>query len=461
MFQNLRFSAVVQGLSFAACLAYAAQAAKASDTINLQTGCHIGDSAHVDVSLEVGGDLKVKQASGIGTVPTKVMARVRYDEQLLKLGDGEKKLRQSLRRYEQADANLTINTQTLSPKLRDDRKLIGMNLLGNQQQAFSPEGPLTRDEIDVIDMPANSLVVDLLLPGKAVSEGESWSHSGQTLAMLLGLDAVDRAEVTSTLEKITPEGGRLRIDGTLTGAIGGVSTEIELKGKYLFDSRHKRVTAMLLAIQEKRAIGHAGPGLDIVAKLKMQIEPAKGESKSLASKLPADALDPKSAMTGVLWESKVGGYRLTHDRRWFVLNEAEGVAVFRYVERGELVAQCNVSAMKTFAAGETLTLDGFQNDVKLALGKNFSEFASATESDTDTGLHMLRVAAVGAVDQLPIQWIYYHVSDRDGRRVVFAVTLESSLIGQFADSDRAFAASLEIRPIEELASKPTTTATKK
>ena len=48
--------------------------------------------------------------------------------------------------------------------------------------------------------------------------------------------------------------------GVVQGAIGGVSTEIELKAKYEYDLQQKRITWFALLIKEKRAVGHVSPG---------------------------------------------------------------------------------------------------------------------------------------------------------------------------------------------------------
>ncbi len=103
-----------------------------------------------------------------------------------------------------------------------------------EAQLFSPRGPLTRDELDLVDLPANTLLLDQLLPQKAVSPGDRWQHSDNLLAMLLGLDAISQSDVYSELKEVDATAARMEFEGHVEGAIGGVSTELKIKGRYKF-----------------------------------------------------------------------------------------------------------------------------------------------------------------------------------------------------------------------------------
>ena len=59
----------------------------------------------------------------------------------------------------------------------------------------SPIGQLTRQELELVDIQADSLVVDLLLPGGQVQIGEGWQPQDAVIAQLLGLEAVSLADI--------------------------------------------------------------------------------------------------------------------------------------------------------------------------------------------------------------------------------------------------------------------------
>jgi hypothetical protein len=108
----------------------------------------------------------------------------------------------------------------------------------------------------------------------------------------------------------------------------------------------------------------------------------------------------------------------------------------RLVDRGALIAQCNVSHLAKVDMQQLPTLPKFQEDVQKALGKNFQRFAQATESNTSSGNKIYRVVAEGNASELPIRWIYYLVSNAEGRQVVFAFTVEEALVDRLGDVDQ-------------------------
>ncbi|MCH9007895.1 hypothetical protein IIA29_07795 [candidate division KSB1 bacterium] len=114
-------------------------------------------------------------------------------------------------------------------------------------------------------------------------------------------------------------------------------------------------------------------------------------------------------------------------------SEPRSLAVLRMVDRGELLAQCNLSALPKVK--KPVTLAEFQRDVERSLGNNFGRFVSAAQNVNESGYAVFRVVVRGTVSQLPIQWIYYLVQDRRGHRVSLAFTLEQSLRERFAEAD--------------------------
>lgn len=144
------------------------------------------------------------------------------------------------------------------------------------------------------------------------------------------------------------------------------------------------------------------------------------------------------------------------DRNWQVVNEDGQVAVLRLVERGDMLAQCNATRLPALTAGKKLSLTEFQADVRKALGDNFRQFTAATELTSGADYHVLRVVAQGAVSDLPIEWRYYHVTDRSGRRAALAFTITQQFSERFGDHDQELA--LGLRLLEPTAAAATTAA---
>jgi hypothetical protein len=297
--------------------------------------------------------------------------------------------------------------------------------------------------LDLIETPANTIVLDEMLPSQAVEVGDKWKISDQAVTRLLGLDAVSWTDVESVLGDVGDGVAEISSAGAVSGAVGGVSTEIELKAKYRFDIARKRISYFALLIKEKRAIGHIGPGLDTVAKLIMVISPLAESSHLTADVVERIARNRPPAAPPLRYTALSGQFRFDYEPRWYVTADDAKLAILRLLDRGELVAQCNVSGLPT-SAKSTPTLEEFQRDIEKSLGASFGQFVSASQGSNAAGYRVLRVVAHGVVSQLPIEWIYYLVRDEQGRSVSLAFTYEQELAERFAGADRLIVGQLKI-----------------
>ncbi len=401
----------------------------------LKSARQTGELTRVEIGLQVGGDLKLVTDGKPNVLPMSVVANFDYDERLL-AKDASGRPSQSIRFYNMARAAIKVDKGGERPTLDPEHRLIRVDKPQKTAAVLlCPAGPLKREELDLVDMPGNTLLVDDLLPAKSVALGESWKLSDEALAGVLGIEAVNWTDVQSVLGEVVEGVADIAAAGSVSGAVGGVATEIELKAKYKFDLKLKRITFLALLIKEKRVIGHIGPGLDTVAKLVIKISPIS-ESEHLNSKAVADLSKPLTPeLSQLSYSAPSGGFQFQYDRRWYLTSDDPKMAVLRLMDRGELVAQCNMSALPVDPK-KTIALSEFQNDVKKSLGKNFGQFASASETTNKAGCKVFRVVAHGTVSQLPISWVYYLIANEKGQRVTLSFTYEQTLEERFAQADR-------------------------
>src|SRR6185369_6838169 len=104
-----------------------------------------------------------------------------------------------VRYYDDAQAVIKVDKGGEKPSLRPKRRSIGVNIAKTQTTLFSTTGTLTREEVDLLDVPCSSLVIDELLPAEPVATGATWKHSDQVLGTLLGLEAVSFSDAQSVL----------------------------------------------------------------------------------------------------------------------------------------------------------------------------------------------------------------------------------------------------------------------
>lgn len=433
-----------------------ATTARAENAYDLRAG-KTEKNTRVEAMLDVGGEIMLVEDGRPRTHPMSVSAQINYDERHLMVRKDEPYTNRSVRFYRRTRADIKIGEGTVQPVLRESRRLIVADEENDRVLIFSPTGPLTRAELDLIEIPANSLLLDRLLPAQPVKMGERWRHDDALLAKLLGLDAVSQSDVHSELKQVTGGRAKIELEGKLLGAIGGVATEIEVKAKYRFDLNQHRVTGLGLLVKEKRAIGLVNTGLDVVAKLQLALAPVDGDGELSDAALAQLPLEPRPEFLALECESPTKKFRVYHKRDWHLMTDAGDLLALRYLDRGELVAQCNISSLANVEPGKRPSLADFQRDLESSLGKSFERFVEASESTSSHGHHIYRVIAEGRVSDLAIQWHYYLIADGEGHLAVFAFTLESELAERFGDADEVLAATIEFA-LSRAARKPTRAA---
>jgi hypothetical protein len=410
----------------------------------------------VKIAVEVAGQMKMNPTGKeVVRLPMSVTAELLFTQRRLPLEKDAAPAR-LVRHYSAAEAKFNLKNTEFGNRLRDDRRLIVLASGGDAATYFSPLGPLTREEVELLDVPGAGVLPELLLPGKELKVGETWELSNDSIVRLLSLDAVHKHDIVGKYDELRDGVAILSLEGKVDGAVGGVSTEVNLKAKLNLDPQEKLLTWLAISFTENRAIGHAQPGYDVTTRIRMLTglaESAPEISDDAISKLPLTA---GTGETLLAFRSEKGGFELVHDRRWRVMNERYDSAILRMVDRGELVAQCNVSKLKSFTKGEQLTLDGFQEDVKIALEKQKAIINEAAQSTTDNGLKVLRLLVTGQASDIPIQWTYYHVSDNVGRRASLVFTIDAKLVEKYAHLDQEILAGFKLfDPPRDESSEPT------
>ena len=419
--------------TFTVAFAAANSLAFAADTYHLQTAQATGWHQQVKVVVETEGELKLNpNGSEVKRLPVKVEANLAYVERTLGIGKSLK----TVRSYAQAQAGIRLGDSELATTLRDERRLIVSQSDEKQALTFSPLGPLTREELEMLDVPGSGLTLAALLPLRVVKIEQSWQIPDWAVARLMGLDIVNQHDVTGKLTDVKDNIATIALQGKLAGAIGGVTSEIELAGKLNFDLKQRAITWLALGFKENRAIGHAQPGFEVAGKVRMIAAPiraAETVGNAALANLPTTA---SRETTLIDFAADSAGYAMAHDRRWNVMVDRHDATILRLVDRGDLVAQCNISRLPALAQGEQLTLEAFQEDVRKTLGKNFGEIVEAAQETGGNEIRILRVIVSGTTADLPIQWSYYHLSDPTGNRASFVFTIEGSLVERFAQVDR-------------------------
>ena len=415
--------------------------------LSLRSERKTGQVDRVEVSLEVGGETLFTEEGKTKREKMSVACKLEYFEKTLATpADGAWR---AIRDYQKVTADVKVGDGQFKPTLNPEHHLIAVEATPSSALLFSPQGRLTRDELDAIDIQASSLLLDRLLPDKPVSVGDRWEHSPDTMAAILGLDEIAKTTVTSELKEVNDTVARFEFSGNIEGAIYGVSTKIEVKGRYRFDLHSKRVDWIGLLTKEVRSNSFVADGVDVVSKVAVLLTPAQEPATLADAVLKKLTLKSSPELTSLTFEVPSGQWQCPYDRRWYIHHQRPkiDVAVLRMVDRGTLTGQCNVSSLPQRKREDLVSLEDYQKDVRKALGKSFGEFVEAKQSINDANCRVYRVVVEGTDAEIPMRWVYYLIADPQGRQVAMTFAVERKLVEQFAEADKAMVQSLRFSDI--------------
>ena len=430
----------------------AAQAAARKDTpqaVSLQSRRAAGAIDRVEVKLEVAGDLILSQEWKVERLNMSAEATMQYDERSLDISRHPGNVMRSVRHYDKAEAAITVGTDQTKPRLRDARRLIAVQVDPAKTPKvvlFSPQGMLTADELDLVNLLANSLVVDWLLPDAPVAVGQRWKHSDEVVAALYELDRVTQNDTQSTLVAVEDDFARMELGGKVSGFQHGLRTTIESKARYRFDRKLGRLTWLGMAIRQKRDSGAVNPGLDALAKLQVTIEPVDRSAHLTEDAIKGIATVPTEELLKISYQSQDGSWQIAHDRRWEVTTQRGDVATLRMAYQGAALAQCKIAALsKTPNSEQPPSLADFQADVQRALGKSFGQFIEASQTHNQADYRVYRLVILGKAKDVPIRWIYYLLTDRKGRQTVLVFDLPEEQAERFGRADEQLVSTFRFR----------------
>jgi hypothetical protein len=348
----------------------------------------------------------------------------------------------SLRYFHEAKVENTVANSGGSLQLNDELKQVVARYRENELQLYSPSGPLSPAEIDLLKMPCNTLAIHELLPVKPVQLTEKWTVPASSLQRLLSLDAIHKSDFTAFAK--THQGSRVDIEfrGAIEATANSVPTAIQVEGNLQVDLASSTIPWVAMVLKEKREISQSEPGFDITARIRLVRQPQ--DDAKFTSDLNVTTID-EAKLSGLLMqriESTRGRYSMLADRNWKVIHDNGQTAILRMIENDRVISQCNIHQVAKLDAGQQITLEAFQEEVRKSLDKNFASFATSEERLSEVGLRVLQVTAVGQTSELPVQWIFYHLSDDSGRRLSMVFTVGGELADKLAGTDAQMASSL-------------------
>jgi len=307
----------------------------------------------------------------------------------------------------------------------------------------SSGGPLTRAELELVQGLGDPLALVDLLPAQPVAPGESWRVGDAAAQTVSGYDVVTSNDLNAQLESADATQARVRLKGQIKGSALGGAGAITVDGFMTFDRRLARIDRLELNRSEVRQPGPIEAGLDVKSTLvvtrQSAVAPATLADSALAS-IPLE-ITPQRELLRVITPS--GKASLLHNRHWHILWDDPKLTVLKRLDRGQVVAQCNLTLGPTVAKGRHQDPTQFRDDVRRALKQRFVQFLGGGEVEGDpAGGFRYKVAVQGREGNLGVVWFYYLVASPAGEQLLATFTLAADSAAAFGDQDLEMIGSL-------------------
>ena len=302
---------------------------------------------------------------------------------------------------------------------------------------------MTRAELELVQGLGDPLALVDLLPDQPVATGESWRVGDAAALAVTGYDVVTSNEMRGELESADAAQARVRLKGQIKGSALGGTGSMTVDGFMNFDRRLARIDRLELNRSEVRQPGPIEAGLDVKSTLSVNRQTAVPPSSLADPALAGLSLEinPEREMLRVIAPS--GKASLLHDRHWHILWDDPKLTVLKRLDRGQVVAQCNLMLGPTVAKGRHQDPTQFRDDVRRALNQRFGQFLGAGEVEGDpAGGFRYKVAVQGREGSLGVIWLYYLVASPSGEQLLATFTLAADHAAAFGDRDLAMIGSL-------------------
>ncbi|MBX9582256.1 MAG: hypothetical protein K2X87_18285 [Gemmataceae bacterium] len=297
-----------------------ATSASGQEPVTLAESFRPGHSYTVEVRVKLDGKLAVPTGKDKPPqmVPLNGASRVVYDERIL---DPDEAIRQ----YREVEFRRVLGSATQDAGIRPAVRRMVVIRAGDRRAPFSPDGPLTWGEIDVVRtdvfVPAT---IPGLLPPNAVKPGQSWKASTAAVTELTDLETIDDGGVAVELAGVTTVDNRrvarLRVFGTIRGVNQDGPNRQKLDGTAYFDLDAGLLTYLSVRGTHELLDGQTGHTVGVIdGQFTMTRRPLAQPPAGLSDAgLRGVGLKPDAENTLLLYDDPNLGVRFLYPRGWKV-----------------------------------------------------------------------------------------------------------------------------------------------
>lgn len=301
--------------------------AGAQQPLRLRETIQPGQFFQVHMRVDLGGSLDLPLENGENRprqLTIKGQSTVNYAERILALNRASQ-VERTIRLYQKMEFERKVGDQLQQTHLRPQvRRLV---LLRHQQMEvpFSPDGPLTWGEIDLVRTDVFTPALLGLLPEVPVRPGDSWNASTAAVQELTDFERIERGSLVCRFEEITALAGRRQARMSFRGTIQGIGEDgpsrHDLNGTFYFDLESNHLGSLSMQGTHHLLDKDGKSAGKIEGSFILSRQPVPRCPELADEELRRISTEPNEENTQLLYENPDLGLRFLYPRHWRVAGE--------------------------------------------------------------------------------------------------------------------------------------------
>jgi hypothetical protein len=301
-----------------------ATAASAQAPVRLAEAFMPGYEYHVSSRVEITGSLTLppeKAGEAAKKLAVTGKSAIEYDERVL-ARERDGRVAKTVRLYRRIDFQRNVGDQPQQSTLRPQVRRLVLLRLGQAEVPFSPDGPLTWAEIDLVRTDVFTPALAGMLPAGAVQPGDRWPASADAVQELTDLEKVQEGGLTCKFEGVTTLGNRRHARVGFRGSVRGLGEDgpsrHQLDGYFFFDLESNHLSYLSVSGVQELLDKDGKVAGTVEGNFVLTRRPGTRAQELSEAELRRLVLEPNDDNTQLLYESAELGVQFLHPRRWHV-----------------------------------------------------------------------------------------------------------------------------------------------
>jgi hypothetical protein len=283
----------------------------------------VGYQHRVSSRVELAGTLTLPLEKGQKTakkVAVTGRSAIEYDERILSQGTGGE-VDKTIRTYSRLHFERKVANEVQDSSLRPEVRRLVILRHNQLEVPFSPDGPLTWGEIDLVRTDVFPAALTGLLPDRAVQTGDGWSAATAAVQELTDLERIEEGSLACKLVQFTTLANRrlarIEFSGTVRGLGEDGLNRQQLDGYLFFDLESNHISYLSMRGVQTFLDKDGNTSGRVEGTFVMTRQPQTSPGLSDDS-LRVLKLEPTDENTLLVFDDADLGVRLLYPRRWRV-----------------------------------------------------------------------------------------------------------------------------------------------